>query len=136
MSKIIKNKGSTWTGDDPNEWKKFVIEISLENYKITKDPICLAQIISCLDFHGNDEAKDILTQYLSVKTRRTRKYTDQLLWKHICDTYFRLKKQEAWQTASHEALANYIYHDLGDVPKSENDEAFATTLAKQLKNYS
>ena len=79
MSKIIKNKGGAWTGDDPNEWKKFVIEISLENYKITKDPICLAQIISCLDFHGNDEAKDILTQYLSVKTRRTRKYTDQLL---------------------------------------------------------
>lgn len=136
MSKIIKNKGVTWTGDDPVTWKKLNIEISLDNYKVTRDPICLAQIISCLDFHGIDEAKDVLTEYLSVKTRRTRKYTDQLLWKNICDIYFRLKKQVEWSNASHEALANYIYHNLGNVPKSENDEVFAATLFKQVKKYS
>ena len=136
MSKIVKNKGAAWTGADPDAWKKLAIEASLENYKITNDPICLAQIISVLDFHGDEEAKNVLIEYLSVKTRRTRKYTDQLLWKNICDIYFRLKKQIAWSDASHEALANYIYHHLGNIPKSKNYEAFAATLAKQVKKYS
>ena len=43
--------------EGPDAWKKFAIEIRLEDHKVTKDPISFAQIISCLDFHGIDEAK-------------------------------------------------------------------------------
>ena len=135
MSKKIKNSGSVWSGDEPNAWKKLAIDVSLENYKNTDDPICLAQIIRCLDFHGFDEAQDILIKYLSDKTRRNKKFTDELLWKNICDMYFRLEQHPKWRGAPHDAMANHLFHNLGNVTNSKNDVTFASSLGKHVEKY-
>ena len=135
MTKKIKNSGSVWSGDDPNAWKQIAIEMSLANYKESNDPICLAQIIRCLDFYGFEEAQEILVDYLSIKTRRNTKYSDALLWKNICDIYFRLKQHPNWKLASHDALANHLFHNFGNVTQSKNDVVFARSLAGYVKKY-
>lgn len=135
MTKTIKNSGSGWSGDDPNAWKQIAIEVSLANYKESKDPICLAQIIRCVDFKGFDEAQEIIVKYLLDTTRRNTKYTDALLWKNIADMYFRLERHPDWVLASHEALSNYIYHKLGEIIQSKNELAFAKSLAGYVKKY-
>ena len=135
MSKKIKNSGVGWSAGDPNAWKQLEIETSLANYKETNDPICLARIVQCLDFQGFDEAQKILVEYLSEETRRTTKYTDALLWKNICDRYFRLREMPRWEDASHDALSSYLFDKYGNATQSKSDIAFAASLAGYVKKY-
>ena len=135
MTKKIKTSGSIWSGDDPNALKKLAIQIDLENYKKTNDPSRLASIASYLDFYGLEEARDIFIDYFDKKTRRTSKYTTELFWQNLCEIYFAMKKQPEWEKAPHEAIANELFEKFGHRVKSKSDEAFASTLAKQVKNY-
>ena len=133
MTKRIKTRAAIWEDGDKNAIKKLLIEVSLENFRITNDPICLAQIIPYLDFYGVPEAAEELTDYLVNKTRKTKKYTDKLWWQNVCIIYRRLKTQDKWEEASHEAIANHIYHSLGVEPiGKEPDQKFAEALRKQL----
>ena len=133
MKKPFINTAHGWSGDDENTVNRTAIELSLEQFKSTNDPICLAQIIHHLDFHGVDEAKEVLSDFLTKEIRKTRKYNDALSWKNVCDIYRRLRKKEEWSKASHIALSNYIYHDLGIRAKSDTDSKFSEALRKQLK---
>ena len=135
MTKKIKTSGSIWSGDEPNTLKKLAIQIDLENYRKTNDPSRLASIASYLDFYGLDEVRDIFINYFNEKTRRTNKYTTDLLWQNLCEIYFAMKKQPEWEKAPHEAIANEIFSKFGHLVKSNSDEAFASALAKQVKKY-
>ena len=135
MTKQIKTSGSIWSGDDPNALKKLAIQIDLENYKITNDPSRLASIACYLDFYGLEEVRDVFIDYFNVKTRRTNKYSNDLIWKNLCDIYFSMRKQPAWKDAPHEAIANEMFRKFGHLVKSNSDEAFASALAKQVKKY-
>jgi hypothetical protein len=133
MKKPFINTAHGWSGDDENTVNRTAIELSLKQFKRTNDPICLAQIIHHLDFHGVDEAKEVLSGFLTKEIRKTRKYNDALWWKNVCDISRRLRKKEEWSKASHIALSNYIYHDLGIRAKSDTDSKFSEALRKQLK---
>ena len=133
MKKPFINTAHGWSGDDENTVNRTAIELSLEQFKSTNDPICLAQIIHHLDFHGIDEAKEVLSDFLTKESRKTRKYNDALWWKNVCDMYRRLRKKEEWSKASHIALSNYMYHDLGIRATSDTDSKFSEALRKQLK---
>ena len=133
MKKPFINTAHGWSGDDENIVNKTAIELSLEQFKSTNDPICLAQIIHHLDFHGVDEAKEVLSDFLAKQIRRTNKFNNALSWKNTCDIYRHLRKKEEWSKASHIALSNYMYHDLGIRFTSDTDSKFSETLRKQLK---
>ena len=133
MKKPFINTAYGWSEDDENTVNRTAIELSLEQFKSTNDPICLAQIIHHLDFHGVDEAKEVLSDFLAKGIRRTSKFNDALSWKNTCDIYRHLRKKEEWSKASHIALSNYMYHDLGIRLKSDTDSKFSETLRKQLK---
>ena len=133
MKEPLINKAHGWSGDDKNTVNRAAIELSLKQFKATNDPICLAQIIHHLDFHGVDEAKEVLSDFLTKEIRRTNKYNDALWWKNICEIYRRLEKKEEWSKASHIALSNYMYHELGIGAKSDTDSKFSEALRKQLK---
>lgn len=135
MTKKIKTSGSIWSEGDPNALKKLAIQIDLENYKKTNDPSRLASIASYLDFYGLEEVRDIFIDYFDKKTRRTDKYAKELLWQNLCDIYFAMKKRPEWKDAPHEAIANEMFRKFGHRVKSNSDEAFASTLAKQIKKY-
>jgi len=135
MTKKIKTSGSIWSGDDPNALKKLAIQIEIENYKITNDPSRLASIACYLDFYGLEEVRDVFIDYFNLKTRRTNKYSNDLLWKNLCDIYFAMRKQPEWKDAPHEAIANEIFSKFGHLVKSNSDEAFASALSKQVKKY-
>ena len=133
MKKPLINTAHGWSGDDENIVNKTAIELSLEQFKSTNDPICLAQIIHHLDFHGVDEAKEVLSDFLAKQIRRTNKFNSALSWKNTCDIYRHLRKKEEWSKASHIALSNYMYHDLGIRFTSDTDSKFSEALRKQLK---
>ena len=133
MKKPFINTAHGWSGDDENTVNRTAIELSLEQFKSTNDPICLAQIIHHLDFHGVDEAKEVLSDFLTKEIRKTNKYNDTLWWKNVCDIYRHLRKKEEWSKASHIALSNYMYHDIGIRTKSDTDSKFSEALRKQLK---
>ena len=133
MKKPFINTAYGWSEDDENTVNKAAIELSLEQFKSTNDPICLAQIIHHLDFHGVDEAKEVLSDFLAKEIRRTSKFNNALSWKNTCDIYRHLRKKEEWSKASHIALSNYMYHDLGIRAKSDTDSKFSEALRKQLK---
>ena len=133
MKEPFINKAHGWSGDDKNTVNRAAIELSLKQFKATNDPICLAQIIHYTDFHGVEEAKEVLSDFLTKEIRKTRKYNDALWWKNVCDIYRRLRKKEEWSKASHIALSNYMYHDLGIRFTSDTDSKFSETLRKQLK---
>ena len=133
MKKPFINTAYGWSEDDENTVNKAAIELSLEQFKSTNDPICLAQIIHHLDFHGVDEAKEVLSDFLTKEIRKTHKYNDALWWKNVCDIYRHLRKKEEWSKASHIALSNYMYHDIGIRTKSDTDSKFSEALRKQLK---
>ena len=71
MKKPFINTAHGWSGDDENTVNRTAIELSLEQFKSTNDPICLAQIIHHLDFHGVDEAKEVLSDFLTKEIRKT-----------------------------------------------------------------
>ena len=133
MKKPFINTAHGWSGGDENTVNRTAIELSLEQFKSTNDPICLAQIIHHLDFYGIDEAKEVLSDFLIKESRKTQKYNNALRWKNVCDMYRRLRKKEEWSKASHIALSNYMYHDRGIRFTSDTDSKFSETLRKQLK---
>ena len=133
MKEPFINQAHGWSGDDENTVNRAAIKLSLKQFKATNDPICLAQIVHHLDFHGVDEAKEVLSDFLAKEIRRTSKFDDALSWKNTCDIYRRLRKKEEWSKASHIALSNHMYHDLGIRAKSDTDSKFSEALRKQLK---
>jgi len=133
MKEPFINQAHGWSGDDENTVNRAAIKLSLKQFKATNDPICLAQIVHHLDFHGVDEAKEVLSNYLTQTTRKTNKYPNKIWWKNICDMYRRLQQNEAWSEASHIALSNHIYHKFGCAAKFDTDLKFSEALRKQLK---
>jgi hypothetical protein len=133
MKEPFINQSHGWSGDDENTVNRAAIKLSLKQFKATNDPICLAQIVHHLDFHGVDEAKEVLSNYLTQTTRKTNKYPNKIWWKNVCDMYLRLQQNEAWSEASHIALSNHIYHKVGCAAKFDTDLKFSEALRKQLK---
>jgi hypothetical protein len=133
MKKPLINKAHTWSEDDKNVIHRMAIKVSLEQFRATNDPICLAQIVRYLDFHGVDEAEETLSNYLTKTTRKTNKYPGKLWWKNICDRYRRLQQKEEWSKASHEALSNEIYNKYRGAAISATYHQFSEALRKQLK---
>ena len=133
MKGQIKTSGFITIKEGEHSLQKLIIETSLHNFKETKDPICFVHMLPHLNFYGVDEAAEELEKYLLKKRGASKKYTNQLWWSNICSIYRRLKSEDKWKEASHEALSNHVYHELKIAWKgSEPDKKFSEALRKQL----